>query len=134
MKNVNTIHEQVTANREQWFQYIHKIKTHLATLETLYAAQIDNTPAQTVAAYVQEVGYDAAVEVIASLVNQSAWDGRISRRSAVWAKSQGNAWDEEAANHLGIYSSRIHMAHLNQIAQALIEYQPATMKGIITQK
>ncbi len=134
MKNINTIHDQIAANREQWFQYIHKIKTNLATLETLYAAQIDNTPAQTVAAYVQEVGYDAAVEVIASLVNQSAWDGRISRRSAEWAKSQENAWDEEAANRLGIYSSCIHMAHLNQIAQALIEYQPATMKGIITQK
>lgn len=134
MKNVNTIHDQIAANREQWFQYIHKIKTNLATLETLYAAQIDNTPAQTVAAYVQEVGYDAAVEVIASLVNRSAWDGRISHRSAEWANAQENSWNEEACSRLSIYTNRIHMVHLNQIAQALIEYQPATMEDIITQK
>lgn len=41
MKNINTIHEQVTANREQWFQYRRTMEANLATLETLYAAQYD---------------------------------------------------------------------------------------------
>ena len=133
MKNVNTIHEQVTANREQWFQYRRSMEANLATLETLYAAQYDeesplyhSTPAQTVAAYVEAVGYEAAVEIIASLVNRSAWDGRISRRSAEWANAQENSWDEEACSSLSLYTNRIHMAHLEQIAAAMMKYQPTT--------
>lgn len=133
MKNVNTIHEQVTANREQWFQYRRSMKANLATLETLYAAQYDeesplyhSTPAQTVAAYVEAVGYEAAVEIIASLVNRSTWDGRISRRSAEWANAQENSWDEEACSSLSLYTNRIHMAHLEQIAAAMMKYQPIT--------
>ncbi len=126
MKNVNDIHEQIAANREQWFEYRRTLKANLATLENIYTAQIDGTPAQTVAAYVQEVGYAAAVEIIATLVNRGALDGRISRRSAEWAKTQENAWDKEAADRLCLYSYRIHMAHLNQIAQAMMDYQPAT--------
>lgn len=133
MKNVNTIHEQVTANREQWFQYLRTMEANLATLETLYAAQYDeesplyhSTPAQTVAAYVEAVGYESAVEIIASLVNRSAWDGRISRRSAEWANAQENSWDEEACSRLSIYTNRIHMAHLEQIAAAMMKYQPTT--------
>lgn len=133
MKNINTIHEQVTANREQWFQYRRTMKANLATLETLYAAQYDkesplyhSTPAQTVAAYVEAVGYEAAVEIIASLVNRSAWDGRISRRSAEWANAQENSWDEEACSSLSLYTNRIHMAHLDQIAAAMMKYQPTT--------
>lgn len=133
MKNVNTIHEQVTANREQWFQYRRTMEANLATLETLYAAQYDkesplyhSTPAQTVAAYVEAVGYEAAVEIIASLVNRNAWDGRISRRSAEWANAQENSWDEEACSSLSLYTNRIHMAHLDQIAAAMMKYQPTT--------
>lgn len=133
MKNVNTIHEQVTANREQWFQYRRTMEANLATLETLYAAQYDkesplyhSTPEQTVAAYVEAVGYEAAVEIIASLVNRSAWDGRISRRSAEWANAQENSWDEEACSSLSLYTNRIHMAHLDQIAAAMMKYQPTT--------
>lgn len=133
MKNVNTIHEQVTANREQWFQYCRTVKANLATLETLYAAQYDeesplyhSTPEQTIAAYVEAVGYEAAVEIIASLVNRNAWDGRISRRSAEWANAQENSWDEEACSSLSLYTNRIHMAHLDQIANAMMKYQPTT--------
>lgn len=133
MKNVNTIHEQVTANREQWFQYRRTLEAHLSTLETLYAAQYDaesplyhSTPAQTVAAFVESVGYEAAVEIVASLVNRSAWDGRISRRCAEWANAQENSWDEEACSRLSIYTNRIHTAHLDQIAAAMMKYEPTT--------
>lgn len=131
MKNINTIKEQVTANREQWFAYRRTLEANLSTLETLYAAQYDaesplyhSTPAQTVAAFVKSVGYEAAVEIVASLVNRSAWDGRISRRCAEWAKAQDNSWDEEACSSLSFYTNRIHMAHLDQIAAAMIKYNP----------
>ena len=133
MKNVNTIHEQVTANREQWFQYRRTLEANLSTLEALYAAQYDaesplyhSTPAQTVAAFVESVGYEAAVEIVASLVNRSAWDGRISRRCAEWANAQENSWDEEACSRLSIYTNRIHTAHLDQIAAAMMKYEPTT--------
>lgn len=133
MKNVNTIHEQVTANREQWFQYRRTLEANLSTLETIYAAQYDaesplyhSTPAQTVAAFVKSVGYEAAVEIVASLVNRSAWDGRISRRCAEWANAQENSWDEEACSRLSIYTNRIHTAHLDQIAAAMMKYEPTT--------
>lgn len=131
MKNVNTIKEQVTANREQWFKYRRTLESNLSTLEALYAAQYDaesplyhSTPAQTVAAFVESVGYEAAVEIVASLVNRSAWDGRISRRCAEWANAQENSWDEEACSRLSIYTNRIHMAHLDQIAAAMMKYEP----------
>lgn len=133
MKNVNTIHEQVTTNREAWFAYRRTLEASRDTLESLYAAQYDetsplyrSTPAQTVAAFVDAVGYETAVEIIASLVNRSAWDGRISRRAADWASSQENSWDEEACTRLSLYSNRIHCAHLDQIVRAMMEYQPAT--------
>ena len=133
MKNVNTIHEQVTANREQWFQYRRTLEANLSTLETIYAAQYDaesplyhSTPAQTVAAFVESVGYEAAVEIVASLVNHSAWDGRISSRCAEWANAQENSWDEEACSRLSIYTNRIHTAHLDQIAAAMMKYEPTT--------
>ena len=133
MKNVNTIHEQVTTNREQWFQYRRTLESNLSTLEALYAAQYDvesplyhSTPAQTVAAFVESVGYEAAVEIVASLVNRSAWDGRISRRCAEWANTQENSWDEEACSRLSIYTNRIHTAHLDQIAAAMMKYEPTT--------
>ena len=133
MKNVNTIHEQVTTNREQWFQYHRTLEANLSTLEALYAAQYDaesplyhSTPAQTVAAFVESVGYEAAVEIVASLVNRSAWDGRISRRCAEWANTQENSWDEEACSRLSIYTNRIHTAHLDQIAAAMMKYEPTT--------
>ena len=133
MKNVNTIHEQVAANREQWFQYRRTLASNLSTLESIYAAQYDaesplyhSTPAQTVAAFVDSVGYEAAVEIVASLVNLSAWDGRISSRCAEWANDQENSWDEDSCIRLQIYSDRIHKAHLDQIADAMMKYEPTT--------
>ena len=131
MKNDNTIHEQATANREQWFQYRRTLTANLSTLEALYSAQYDeesplyrSTPEQTVAAFVESVGYEAAVEIVASLVNCSAWDGRISLRCAEWANAQENSWDEEACIRLQIYSDRIHKVHLDQIAEAMMKYEP----------
>ena len=65
-----------------------------------------------------EVGRGLADTVLASLINRSAWDGRIDKRVAEWAAAIPEAWDEEAAVKLGLYTSRIHMAHLNQIGNA----------------
>lgn len=129
MKTLENIHEWIGANLEEYFQYRRTLEANLRTLGNLYAAQYDkesplyhSTPEQTVAAYVEAVGYDSAVEIIASLVNCVAWDGRISRRSAQWASSQENAWDDDACRNLNLYCNRVHTAHLDQIAEAMMEY------------
>lgn len=125
MKNSNTIHEQATTNREAFFAHRRALTAARDTLEALYRERNeDNTPAQTIAAYVAAVGYPVALEVIGSMVNRSAWDGRIYPAVKEWAQNLPEAWDEEAAQRLELYTS-IHMAHLNQLAQALMKYTPA---------
>ena len=122
MKNAATIHARVTADREAWFAYRRTLSENLATLESIYRASLDgrDTPARTVAEFIKTVGKESAVEIIASLVNRSAWDGRIYPDVKAWAQGFENAWDEESSIRLGLYSNAIHMAHLNQIAGAMM--------------
>ena len=81
------------------------------------------TPAHTVKCFVAQVGEDLARFVIASLINQSAWDGRIDRNVKEWAENVNEALDEEAANAAKLYTN-MHQAHLNQVAEAMMKYQP----------
>ena len=94
------------------------------TLDEIQSADrfADETPEHTVKAFVDQVGYATARFVIASLVNRSAWDGRIYPNVSAWASEQ-DALDEEAARDAMIYTS-MHMAHLNQVAQAMMKYEP----------
>ena len=124
MKTIETIRAMIAENRETYRDTANATREAVKTLESIYRETIEKTPAETIAAYVAAVGHDMAVCVLASLVNRSAWDGRISRRCAEWAKAQENAWDEEAAEKLWIGSDRIHRAHLDQLAAAMMEYQP----------
>lgn len=83
----------------------------------------DETPEHTVKAFVDRVGLDLARFVIASLVNRSAWDGRIGSSVAAWAETVDGSLDEEAAREASIYTT-MHMAHLNQVAEAMMNYKP----------
>lgn len=80
------------------------------------------TPEHTVKNFVKYVGEDGARFVIASLVNFCAWDGRISPNVAEWAKNT-ESLDAEAAEAAHLYT-KMHMAHLNQVAEAMMRYQP----------
>lgn len=53
--------------------------------------------------------------VIASLVNECGWDGRISQQNREWAAGFEFAFDEQAMRRMSVFP-RMHMAHLNQIA------------------
>ena len=125
MKTIETITAILTASREEYRTIANAARQAVADLEAVYRDTIEKTPAETVAAYVERVGYDVAVSTIATLVNRSASDGRISRRCAEWAATREGAFDAEAAERLWIYSDRIHKAHLDQLATAMIEYSPA---------
>ena len=126
MKTIETITAMITENREAWFSMRNTLRENVKTLETIYGETIESTPADTIKKYVDAVGYEAAVVAVASLVNRSAWDGRISRRSATWAASIENALDEAAADKADVYTNRIHMAHLDQLADAMRQFQPKT--------
>lgn len=122
MKTIDTINAMLKENREAYFAARKAIVANVQTFERIYAATREETPYNTVDSLVNEIGYAAAVEVIASMVNRRAWDGRISNHAKAWASAQENAWDAEASNRIGIYSDRIHPTHLNQIAEAMMAY------------
>ena len=126
MKTIETITALIAENREAWFTLRNTIRADVKALETIYGETRESTPADTIKKLVDAVGYEAAVVAVASLVNRHAWDGRISRRAATWAASIENALDEAAAEKASVYTSRIHMAHLNQLADAMQKFQPET--------
>ena len=80
-----------------------------------------NKPENTIREFIKYNGEPSAVVLIATFVNMRAWDGRISRDNAEWARQQECAFDEEAALRLGMatYVDKIHTAHLDQLADAL---------------
>ena len=95
-----------------------------AALNEAYSSTSTGNPADTVKALVSMIGYTAAVETVAELVNSvGSWDGRISSRRRAWAESIDTAADNAEMRRYGIYSS-IHPAHIDQLAEAMSEYQP----------
>jgi len=90
---------------------------------------VEQTPAHTVTAWAAQVGYTRAAVVLASLVNRSAWDGRISREVKAWAAGVADAYDEEAAERLCLSCDTIHKAHLDQIAAAFMKLTPADVEA-----
>lgn len=124
MKTIENLHSMCTENREAYFSMLNGLKANVRTLETIYGETIGSTPADTIKKFVDAVGYDDAVVAVATLVNRSAWDGRISRRAADWAASIENSLDETAAIEHGIYTNRIHCAHLDQLAGAMMKFSP----------
>jgi hypothetical protein len=95
-----------------------KLRTNRAAL--VEAHRSNNTPADTVNALISSIGYDAAAEIIAAMVNaKGEWDGRLSRNSRAWAAAQ-NAPDCAALDAMCVwYCDEIHPAHMEQIAEAM---------------
>ena len=113
---------EITARREQ-------IKTTCANIKTvvsIYCETRDRTPAETVAAIVDRLGYDTAREAIAEIINTvGEWDGRIWPSSREWAATIETAATRDELEAKRIYQpSEIHPAHINQLAQAMSKYAP----------
>lgn len=92
-----------------------EIRNNRAAL--IEAHQNSNSPADTVGALIASIGYDAAAEIIAAMVNvKGNWDQRISTQSRAWAA-------EIAPDFLGsdfiYYCDEIHPAHMEQITNAM---------------
>lgn len=117
-----------TEGAASYREYAKTLREAVATLEQIHAEHYttNDTPAQTVEKYVAAVGYDLAAAVVASMVNRAAWDGRISNQAKTWAATIKEGHDEESANRLCLYSNKIHMVHLDQIACAFAKYERPT--------
>lgn len=122
MKTIESLGAILANSCEEYQQIVNNARDAVATLEKAYADNIDERPSDTVNQFVKTVGYDVAVSTIATLINRHGWDGRISEAAKAWAKDVDESFDEDAANQLWIYTNRIHMVHLDQIARAMMKF------------
>lgn len=113
---------EITARREQ----IKTTRANIKTVVNIYSETSDRTPTETVAAIVEQIGYDTAREAIAEIVNTvGEWDGRIWPSSREWAATIETAATRDELEAKNIYQpAEIHPAHINQLAQAMSKYAP----------
>ena len=110
--------ENADEARAKLREYNQRLRDDANTLDDIYASRADDeTPEQTVARFAMFVGEERAVNTIATIINQNAWDGRIGRINRSWASEQTGALKE--SENRGVVNSRIHKAHLDQLASAI---------------
>lgn len=117
MKTIETINTLCQQDASLYRAKRDYLLSNIKTLDSIVRDAIDNggKVRDAVKEFVKQVGSDAAVQTVASLVNRSAWDGRISSANANWAKAVEESWDEDAMVRMGAYC-KMHMAHLDQTA------------------
>lgn len=113
---------EIAARREQ----IKTTRANIKTVVSIYRETCEQTPAETVTAIVDRLGYDTAREAIAEIVNSvGEWDGRIWPSSREWAATIETAATRDELEAKNIYQpAEIHPAHINQLAQAMSKYTP----------
>lgn len=81
------------------------------------------SPKDTVDSAIESLGKDVAIVTVANLVNGIGdWDGRLSTKSRMWARSVEGSYSRETLIQNHIYNAQdIHPAHLNQIAEEIIK-------------
>lgn len=112
--------------REARIGQIRTTRARKNVLRDVYLATWEGSPADTVAELVDRLGYDAARETVAELINMVGdWDGRVWDYVREWAQNVPNAASREELDSHGIYQpTDIHPAHINQIGQAMRDYTP----------
>ena len=90
-------------------------------LVNAYEATRDKTPDDTIDTLIEGAGNIQAREIIAQAIIVNSYDGRISRKAKEWAKTRTTTTEEEMIDAGVYYDSYIHMAHLNQIAEAMMK-------------
>ena len=98
---------------------VRKLRLDARKLEALSAES--GTAKSAIEKFVRALGKSRAEVVIASLVNESAYDCRICRAAKDWAKRVDKAWDGKAMDNMGV-SSMMHLVHLDQLAFEMSRY------------
>ena len=117
MKTMENLTNMLLSDR---YQKENELRGRVWVLERIYAETIGGKPSVTIGKFVDSVGLHEAVETVATLVSRYLWDGRISIWVKDWAENQPDAWNTEAAREMRIGTDMIHLAHLNQLAEALM--------------
>ena len=119
MKTMDYINTLIERNVDEYRAEYKEMKDAVKTLENAYAMCLgqNRTPKETIMECITEMGWTKTKTAIASLVNYHGWDGRIGRTAKEWAVAVPMAYDEKAAEKLNIYTNRIHMSHLDQLAR-----------------
>ena len=121
---MKTYSEWLALNESRW-SVRDELRADVSELKKVYRETREGTPAETAAAFVAAVGYNRAAATVATLANRHGWDGRISRAVVGWAATVENAWNEDAAQHFGVYvDDVIHLAHFDQLARAFMKLTP----------
>ena len=117
MKTIETINTLCQKDASLYRAHRNELLANIQTLDECVSEARDNNESVRNAAksFIAKVGTFAAKVTVASLVNRSAWDGRISSANANWAKAVEESWDEDAMVRMGAYC-KMHMAHLDQTA------------------
>ena len=117
MKTIETINTLCQKDASLYRAHRNELLANIKTLDECVSEARDNNESvrAAVKTFVTKVGAYAAKVTVASLINRSAWDGRISTANANWAKSIEDAWDEESMTRMYAYA-KMHMAHLDQTA------------------
>ena len=116
MKTREYIMQLCAADRDAWITECREIRAAANALKKIYSETVTGKPADTLDQCYAAIGEHMTKVIIASLINQSAWDGRISKRAIVWANTIDDAYDKEASDIAWLYCENIHRAHLDQLA------------------
>lgn len=117
MKTIETINTLCQNDASLYRAHRDELLANIKTLDECVSVARDNNESvrSAVKSFIAKVGEFAAKVTVASLINRSAWDGRISTANAKWAKAVEESWDEDAMVRMGAYC-KMHMAHLDQTA------------------
>ena len=122
MKTVAYLEKLRTLQRGHLILETQALRKGLLQLEDAYGETCCKRPADTISLCFDRIGPELTKTIIATLVNYHGWDGRISNTAKRWAGTVEEAFDEQAALQLSIYTNRIHMAHLDQLACELAKH------------
>lgn len=121
MMNREYMKQTYADNLAAWREYRAQIAQDAETLcEIVQNHRFnDGTPEQAAREIVQAIGAENARVIIASAVNAHGGDGRLSTTVIEWA--HGIGWDWEMSVNLGLtLDAKIHMCHVNQTAEAIM--------------
>ena len=122
MITTNDLDAMLTADRDDYRKFARHIQECQAALEEAHKAHAYSGERNAIRATILDacdrIELPEVMRIVATLVNSTAWDGRIDPRNAEWAKRNDYALDEEAAKRLYIFNG-LHPCHLDQIATEL---------------
>lgn len=123
MRTAETLRQIMLTDRAVYRSFRSACADQLQALHRAHKMTQDSGPKATAEVLAHEIGRSEANALLASLVNYAAHDGRYDPSVREWSEGLDSANDAEAADMLGLYTDKIHPAHLNQIAHALMNYR-----------